>query len=192
MVEDYSARQRITVHERGPLNPWYHSKCSTPPRTTLSYAPKQQPAEDYSARQRITVHGRGLQCMAEDYSARQRITVHGRGLQCKAEDYSARQRITVHGRGLRCTEDYSGTLSLLKFAYTFKHILFIDLSKEDITMKSSKSVCVFDQKVYMQHVPGHSASKTWWQRITVHGRGLQCTAEDYSAREGSTKSMVSL
>ena len=47
-------------------------------------------------------------------------------------------------------------------------------------------MCVFDQKVYMQHVPGHSASKTWWQRITVHGRGLQCTAEDYSARQRIT------
>ena len=87
MAEDYSARQRITVHGRG-------LQCT---------------AEDYSARQRITVHGRRLQCTAEDY------TVHGRGrgLQCTAEDYSAEdysarqritvpgtERITVHGRGL--------------------------------------------------------------------------------------------
>ena len=128
-AEDYSARQRITVHGRG-------LQC-----TAEDYSARQRITEEDNfylsivkqmflnswtlVRQRITVHGRGLQCTAEGYSAWQRITVHGRGLQCTAEDYSARQRITVHGRGLQCTalrglqctEDYSGTLSLLKFAY---------------------------------------------------------------------------
>ena len=53
-----------------------------------------------------------------------------------------------------CTQSPSGdvTLKTELFYYSLhketKHILFIDLSKEDITMKSSKSVCVFDQKVY--------------------------------------------
>ncbi len=53
-----------------------------------------------------------------------------------------------------CTQSPSGDVTLKTgfFYYKIKkekrHILFVDLSKEDITMRSSKAVIVFDQKVY--------------------------------------------